>query len=207
VEEKLIRNVIFDLGNVLLTYDPLNYLRGIYDENKAEVLYKCIFASGEWLDLDRGSMDYPEAVEIISRKNPELRDCIKSVFDSWPRLLSPIHGSVEILKRLKKKGFGVYLLSNFHKQAYNEVFNKYGFLQLFDGIVISSDILMIKPEKEIFLHTCSKYGLEPEESVFIDDTAMNVAAARELGFTAIQFNNPEQLFKDLRKIIDTGLEV
>jgi len=193
------------LGNVLLTYNPLNYLRGIYDENKAQALYKCIFAGSEWLDLDRGSMDYAEAVETISCRNPGLGDCIKSVFDGWTCLLSPIHGSVEILKRLKQKGYGVYLLSNFHKQAYNEVFGKYDFLQLFDGIVISSDILMIKPEKEIFLHTCSKYGLKPEESVFIDDTAMNVAAARELGFTAVQFTNPEQLSKDLSTIMDMGL--
>ena len=189
----MIHNIVSDLGNVLLRYEPLKFLQNKYDMKKAEKLYKYIFLSQEWLDLDRGVINYDEAIDIISGRYPEYHDSIKYLINNWIQLLSPIEGSIELLESLKEKGYKIYLLSNWHKQSFEVVYKKYNLLKNFDGMVISSDVYLLKPEPQIFINLCSKYEIKPEESVFIDDMVLNVDVAKELGFKGIQFFSPEQL--------------
>jgi len=193
----MIQNIVFDLGNVLLSFKPMIFLQKMYDTEKAENLYKCIFLSKEWLDLDRGIIESDEAIDIISKRCPEYYDNIKDVINYWTQILTPIQGSIDILESLKEKGYKTYLLTNFHKKAFEEVSRKHDFLKNFDGRVVSSDVLLLKPEKEIFTNLCKKYGIKPEESVFIDDTAENVVAAKEIGFKTAYFESPEQLRNEL----------
>lgn len=195
----MIRNIIFDLGNVLLSFQPIEYLTSkLSDSNKVNEIYDIIFKSSEWLDLDRGIIDEAQAVNNFCLRSPENESHIRSCMENWYALLSPIDKSVEILKEVKAKGYNTYILSNFHEQAFQYVTSKHDFFKDFDGEVISYREKLLKPESEIYMKFVTNYGLEPEESLFIDDTEINVNGASKLGFNVIQFKSPEQLREELK---------
>jgi HAD superfamily hydrolase (TIGR01509 family) len=195
----LIRNIIFDLGNVLLDFKPVAYLDRKYGSGEiAEKLYKEVFCSREWIELDRGTLTADEAIEQISVRNSDIAPYIKVIMNDWDEILTPIDGTIRILTELKKKGsFKLYLLSNFHMSAFLRVSEKHDFFNLFDGMVISSHLKKIKPDPEIFKHLIDSYELNPQETVFIDDVQDNTEAALKLGIGVIQFTTPEALRKEL----------
>ena len=194
------KNIVFDLGKVLVDFEPLKYLNTLYAPEKVQLLHDTIFLSQEWLDLDRGTITNEEAIEIINSRCPSEKESIQHILYNWPQILTPIQGSIDILKTLKKQGYSLYLLSNFHKEAFNEVFKKYKFFENFDGKVVSYEVSLLKPEKKIYLHLCSTYNIKPEETLFIDDTLVNIIVAKELGFKTIHFRNPKQLMQALKYI-------
>ncbi len=200
----IMRNIIFDLGRVLLNFEPIKYLQTLYPPEKVQMLHENIFLSKEWLDLDRGIITNEEAIRIITKRCPDDEKDIKNVINNWPQILTPIEGSIKILAALKRQGYPLYLLSNFHKEAFNQVLEKYAFFKSFDGKVVSYQVSLLKPEKEIYVHLCNKYNLKAETSLFIDDTLANIHAAKKLGFETIQFKNSKQLSQKLNhmKIID-----
>lgn len=189
-----IDTVIFDLGNVLLSFDPIAYLRqDIKDEVVLKQIGKEIFASKEWLQLDRGTMDEETFIQIISKRLPEHEQLIKGKLENWEQILVPIPTSVEIIPKLKEQGYNLYILSNFHKQAFKNVYKKYDFFKYFDGRVISSDWQLLKPEKEIYQKLMDLYDIDPQRSVFIDDSKDNTDAAQALGFHTIHFQKSGQI--------------
>jgi FMN phosphatase YigB (HAD superfamily) len=195
----LIKNIIFDLGNVLLNFQPIEYLSNkISDKEKVAEIYEIIFRSKEWLDLDRGVISESEAIEVFCRRNPENDHLIRTCMDNWCDMFTPIEGSVEILKQLKAKGYKTYILSNFHELAFEYVAKEHDFFKHFDGGIISYREKLLKPEGEIYMKLSEIHGLNPQESLFIDDTEVNVAGARESGFHAIHFKNPEQLLEAMK---------
>ncbi len=195
----MICNIVFDLGNVLLDFKPMAYLGKKYGTGEiAEKLYREIFCSKEWILLDRGTLTSDEAIEQISARNSDIAPYIRVIMNDWDEILTPIDGTIEILNQLKKKGvFKLYLLSNFHMTAFLRVNEKHDFFKLFDGMVVSSNLKKIKPDPEIFKHLLDSYGLNPQDTVFIDDVLENTEAAHKLGIDAIQFTNPEALRKEL----------
>lgn len=197
----MIKNIIFDIGRVLLEFNPKEYLiRKYKDEALAGSLYSAIFASSEWLDLDKGTVTDEEAVKIFSNRHAEHKIHIEEVMKDWHNLLTPIEGTVELLVSLKNKGYKIILLSNFHLKAFEIMYERYPFFKLADAMVISSKINMLKPSKEIYEHMLSSLSLIPEESLFIDDTLANIEGAAKLHINAIQFENPKQLEKELLRL-------
>ncbi len=132
----MIKNIIFDLGNVLLDFNPRNYLKNKIEEKYIENVYEAIFKSKEWPMLDRGTITEKEAEKNIITRNKEYENEIKEAFNNWYELLTPIQISVQILNSLKKKGYKLYYLSNFHCAAFDYVSDNYDFFKLFDGGVI-----------------------------------------------------------------------
>lgn len=195
----MIKNVIFDLGNVLLSYDPRGYLEKKYDDEKLiNKLFNSVFKSEEWVELDRGSISQQEAVEILTERHgfgSELSD----IFKDWREILQPIKGSIEILEKLKDRGYNLYVLSNFHLEAFKVVSN-YKFFNNFDGLVISAEINAVKPEPEIYRYLLANYAISPEETVFIDDMKANLLGAENFGIKTIRFKNPVQLRGDLQEL-------
>lgn len=190
----MIKNIIFDLGNVLLSFKPLEYLSGkIHDKDKIEEIYKEIFLSEEWVMLDRGVIVEEEAVNRICNRNPENSDLIKACMKNWYELLTPKKEMVHVLKNVKSKGYKTFILSNFHLLAYEDVVKKYDFFQYFDGGLISYEEKLLKPELEIYSKLIEKYKINPEESIFIDDTECNIEAAKKFGFETILFDNMKNL--------------
>jgi len=195
----LIKNIVFDLGNVLLDFDPERYLEALgYQGKVKEQLKSEIFKTDEWLMLDRGTISQEEAVEIWQQRNPDLRGEIADVMTDWEKILTLKKESLEILESLAAKNYNLYILSNFHEKAFTYVSNKYNFFDYFDGKVISADIGMIKPDPEIYEHLLNKFNLEAGTTLFIDDSQKNIAAAINKGIRVIHFKDAASLKEELK---------
>jgi HAD superfamily hydrolase (TIGR01509 family) len=198
----MIKNVIFDIGNVLLEFNPLEYLKRTFnDDNIEKFLYKEVFQCKEWLHLDRGTLTQDEAIKIISLRNPEHEAHIKKCMNNWIDILSPIEGTVKILNELKENGYKLYLLSNFHSLAFETVYSKYEFFKHFDGGIISYKENLLKPESEIYSKLLDTYNLNAEECLFIDDTLVNIETASRFGINTVHFESCEKLRKSLSEFI------
>ena len=194
----MIKNIVFDLGNVLLDFEPDSYLEklGYKGEIKAELMEN-IFGSDEWLMLDRGTISQPEAVEKWQQRNPELKEEIAEVMAGWEKILTLKNDSLEILKSLAEKNYNLYILSNFHKKAFKYVNQKYDFFKYFDDRVISAEVQMVKPEAQIYDYLLNEFDLNPEETLFIDDSKENIKAALEKKIRVIHFKDAESLSEEL----------
>ncbi len=198
----MVKNIIFDIGNVLLEFKPLDYLKRTFnDENLEKLLYKEIFQCEEWVHLDRGILTQDEVVKLISLRNPKYEVHIKKCMDNWIEILTPIEGTVKILSKLKENGYKLYLLSNFHSLAFETVYSKYDFFKYFDGGIISYKEKLLKPENKIYTKLLDTYNLNAEECLFIDDTLVNIEAANILGINTLHFESYETLKKSLDKFI------
>lgn len=182
----MIKNIIFDLGNVLVKYSPENFLGKYVKEENKEVFIKEIFKSKEWLELDRGTLSYEDAIEIFAKRVPEERESIEKLFrENISSCISPIEENVKIMRELKRNGYSVYILSNFHQPAFEYIKENWDFISEFDGDVVSCYYHYIKPEKEIYETILKKYNLIPSETVFIDDVETNIEGAKEFGIEGI----------------------
>lgn len=197
----MIKNIIFDIGNTLLSFNPMGYLKKeLNDDTVINTLYETIFKSPEWVSLDRGTLTQEEAVEKFCSRQPSLKNEIKQVMEKWERILTPMDESIKLLKYLKSTGCRIYLLSNFHEKAFEYIFDKYSFIKNADGMVISCQVKLLKPEKEIYQALLEKYSLIPEESLFIDDFDKNIEAARELGINGICFKDAKAVYEYVDKL-------
>ncbi|MFT8316351.1 MAG: HAD family phosphatase [Clostridium sp.] len=198
----MINNIIFDLGNVLLDFKPVEYLRTKFDdEEKIQEIFEEIFLSEEWPMLDRGVITEEEAIDrICSRSNGNV-ELIKFVMCNWYEMFTPIEDTVIALKKLKDKGYKIYYLSNFHMLSFESVTKRYEFFKYFDGGVVSYEEKALKPEEDIYKRLVERYEIHPEESIFIDDIAVNIEGAKKLGFETIHFNSIEDL-KNLQSLFE-----
>lgn len=193
----MFKNIIFDIGNVLLEFNPKEYLKSKIEESKVEEVHKEIFQSEEWAMLDRGTISEEDAIKVITSRSNGNEERIKLAFENWYDILNPIDKTIEILKNLKKAGYKVYYLSNFHLIAFEHVTSKHDFFNVFDGGVVSYEEKYIKPEVEIYNKIIEKYKLNTNESIFIDDLEENINKAKEVGIETILFKSPEKLLISL----------
>ncbi|MFO7794699.1 MAG: HAD family hydrolase [Promethearchaeati archaeon] len=198
----MIKNIIFDLGNVLINFKPDKFLLNFTkDRKKIKNFVNDVPKSKIWFDLDRGKFSINQAYEIFLKKYPEYKELLKKFFedDRWMDMLTPITQNVEIVKLLKKEGYNLYILSSFIKEAFEYIESRYTFLSLFDGRVISYQEGMIKPEKEIYQILLKRYNLRPEECLFIDDHKIILEPAKKLGMKVIHYQNSKDLREELIK--------
>jgi len=195
----MVKNIIFDIGNVLLNYKPEEYLKlKIIESDKILEVHKEMFESKEWLMLDRGMITEEEAKDIIIKRSSENGHLIKIAFENWYELFTPIEDSVNILNELKNADYKVYFLSNFHLSAFENVIKRYNFFKIFDGGVVSYKEQQLKPEEGLYNRLLEKYQIKPEESIFIDDTKANIEVAKKLNFNTIPFKSSKDLREKLR---------
>jgi putative hydrolase of the HAD superfamily len=193
------KNIIFDIGNVLLSFNPIEYLNSkIQQPDKVLEVHKELFQSEEWIMLDRGTITEEEAKNAIINRSIDNGDLIKLSFEDWYDILTPIEPSVEVLKLLKNSNYKVYFLSNFHLLAFEHILEKYDFFKLFDGGIVSYKEKLIKPDEAIYIRLIEKYDLKPEESIFIDDVEENVEGAKNLGINTILLKDPNLLKEHLK---------
>ena len=182
----MIRNIIFDLGNVLISFRPDEYLKNNnYPEEKRDIILKDIFMSPEWLLLDNGTIDIKEAIERIEKKSILKRADIVSVFNKRTEIMFPLDDNVKMLPALRKEGFKLYYLSNFPVDTFFEIKNSYSFFKYFDGGIISAEVKHSKPDPAFYLILMEKYNLKAEECFFIDDIEVNVKTAEALGMECL----------------------
>ena len=196
----MIRNVVFDLGRGLVNFEPKELLEQLFScPDDVEELYRIVFESAEWLMIDRGVITYDEAKERLANQHPHRTNEINVILDSWFPILTPIQSSVKLVHTFKAQGFGLYVISNFHRAAFDYIYSQYDWLQLFDGIVLSCDTKSLKPEPHIYQTLLNSQGLIPGECVFIDDAPANVEGARQAGMHAVQYLSPDQIRRELKE--------
>ena len=199
----MIKNIIFDIGNVLLKFEPKKYLTNLFNNKEIEeLLFNEIFKSDEWLMLDRGSISETEATSIFIERIPERNIDINLCMSNWKSILVPINENVEVLKSLHIKGYNLYILSNFHKAAYNHILDSHDFFSLFHGGAISFEENLLKPNIEFFNILLDRYALNPSECLFIDDTLDNITAASSLGVNVIHYTGDFLLKDKISSFID-----
>lgn len=185
----MIKNVVFDLGNVLLEFTPEKIVDDyVLKKSKKEAIYDNIFNSKEWIMLDKGTISQKQATRRFVDRQPNNKNEIIKIMDNWISYLKPINKNISVLKDLANKEINLYILSNFHEKAFLEVKQKYDFFDLFDGKVVSFQVNIIKPEDKIYKTLISKYQINPQNTLFIDDSFNNIKAANKLQFKTIHFN-------------------
>jgi putative hydrolase of the HAD superfamily len=185
----MIRNLVFDLGNVLISFVPSDYLvKKNYPGTIRNTILKDIFQSDEWKMLDNGDITVSEAIESIAPKSSLRREEIALVFSFRRDIMFPLDENARLLPGLRKKGFKLYYLSNFPLDVFEEIKNDYYFFRHFDGGIISSEVKLSKPDVRIYECLFRKYGLIPSESLYIDDLEENVRAAESAGMPGMTTN-------------------
>lgn len=186
----MIKNVIFDMGNVLIYFLPELYIEqlGVKEEDSG-ILLREVFRRVEWVRLDHGTITEAEAVESICRRvPPRLHKAVEDlVFRWWARPLSPVPGMKELLAELKEKGFKLYLLSNASIQQC-KYHDRIPGAEYLDGRIVSAEHKLLKPQKEIYQLLLETYGLQAEECLFVDDSPLNVEGAYCAGIRGIVFD-------------------
>ncbi len=199
----MIKNVIFDLGNVLLNFNSGNIISDhIKDEKLHQKISENIFESQEWIKLDKGEISASKATEIFIERQPENKKLIKEIMHNWKLYLTPIEPNLDVLNELANKSLNLYVLSNFHKEAFEVVYDKYDFFRYFDGMIISYQVKAIKPDRLIYKKLIDRFDILPKNSLFIDDSFKNIQAAEKLGFKTIHFNDNISLEKEVYKYIE-----
>ena len=184
----MIKNVIFDFGQVLIRFVPYD-IAACYTDNEEDrrLLERVVFDRKYWEKQDAGKITNEEMITSVCRDLPEhLHKTAADIVCTWIDHLPPIPGMEELLLDLRKAGKGLYLLSNIGKTFIAKK-DEFPILKRFDGCIFSADVGYIKPAKEIFDCLCKTYHLTPAECIFIDDNADNVAAAKSFGIDALQF--------------------
>ncbi|MFN8241996.1 MAG: HAD family phosphatase [Bacteroidales bacterium] len=198
----MIRNIVFDLGNVLLNWNPeQHFIRKGLSHEEREVILSEVFRAPEWPMLDNGDLSLWEAVERISVRSTLNTDQILAAFNSRLEILFPLDFNIKLLPGLKKAGFKLYYLSNFPEDIFDEVTAKNSFFTLFDGGIISARVRLSKPDPEIFRHLAGNYNLEYGETLFIDDIKTNVDAAVSLGMKGIHLKDQTGLRAHLEELL------
>lgn len=196
----MIKNIIFDMGNVLILFDRNVFLNRLdVDAEDKALLYREVFASVEWAQMDRGSKTEITALESICKRLPErLHKAAEEMVFRWDLPLIPIPGMYALVEELKEKGYGVYLLSNASVRQH-EYWPRIEASRFFDGTLISADEHVMKPQPEIYRLCMERFGLTAEESFFVDDMAHNVEGAIFCGLSGAVFHGDAALLrKELR---------
>ncbi|MGC9326290.1 MAG: HAD family hydrolase [Candidatus Hinthialibacter sp.] len=189
-----IQNIIFDIGSVLLTFNPRQFMRDLFaDPERADALLRLTIQSPEWRELDSGRLSIEQAIQIFKQREPSFAPDVDLFFQHWLEMFQPIDETIRLLTPLKRRGYQLYILSNFIRESFYALQPVLSFLDQFDGVVVSFKIGMVKPEREIYEHLLSKFHLDPQECLFIDDMEANVRGAQNVGVNAILFESPQQL--------------
>ena len=188
-----IRNVIFDMGQVLLKFTPERIFSPFFpDPKELARVREVIFDSGEWAAIDTGLVSEEEKVEGWIRALPEHERAIRAMMAEWYRGMEPVEGMEELILELKGEGYRCYLLSNTSERFF-EYAHDVPVLCLLDGYVISAVERLSKPDPAIFELTLSRFGLRAEESFFVDDNAQNIQSAEACGICGFCFEEYDVL--------------
>jgi putative hydrolase of the HAD superfamily len=198
----MIKNILFDLGNVLISFKPAEYFeKNKYPENIKNTILSDIFESNEWLLLDNGEISTSDAIEAISRRSSLNKNEIAHIFNLRTDLMFPLDTNVRLLPELKKRGFRLYFLSNFPSDIFDEIRSGYYFFKYFDGGLISAVAKSSKPDVGIYKSIMEKYSLIANECLFIDDIEKNVKTAESLGMKGIATNGSLEISKEIEKAL------
>ncbi|MBQ3911590.1 MAG: HAD family phosphatase [Lachnospiraceae bacterium] len=205
----MIKNIVFDIGNVLAAFRWRDYIKelGFSDEaewqpgGKAWRLAEATTKNALWREVDRGVMPLDDIITAMIATDPEMEDAIRLFFADRRRLVMEYDYSAGWLSELKSRGYKVYLLSNYSEDHYEYISTHFKFFGLEDGRVISWQEKVLKPDARIYNILLGRYGLKPEECVFLDDTSENIDGAVAVGMQGIVFKDYAQGRAELEALL------
>ncbi len=197
----MIKNVIFDIGNVLVNFRWKEYLveKGFEPEIIKRIV-KASVASPYWDEFDRGVLSEEEAMNLFIGLDPGIEKELHEAYDSIVGMITRREDAIPWVKNLKAAGYNVYYLSNFSEKAYNECHDTLDFMEYMDGGIMSFREHVIKPDATIYTMLLERYNLVADECAFIDDTERNITAANQLGIHGIVHNSYEETVSELKKL-------
>ncbi|HYC40566.1 MAG TPA: HAD family phosphatase [Chitinophagaceae bacterium] len=197
-----IRAVVFDLGGVLIDWNPRYVYRQIFPTEEEVEWFLENITTLAWNEQQDAGYPIAQATEELVARHPEWESQIRAYYERWKEMLAdPIAGSVELFRKLKENSrLKFYALTNWSAELFPYALENFYFLQWFDGIVVSGEEKMRKPQPEIFRLLLERYGLQAGDTLFVDDNLRNVKAAEAIGLPALHFSSPQTLEKDFRRL-------
>jgi 2-haloacid dehalogenase len=197
-----IDTIIFDLGNVLIDWNPRYLYRKLFKTEEEVSWFLENICTPAWNDEQDGGRSFEEATALLLAKHPEWSVPINAWYGRWHETISgPVHGTVEILKTFKENsGYRLYALTNWSDQTFPWALETFEFLHWFEGIVISGVEKTRKPFPDFYHILLNRYAIDPAKALFIDDNIKNIEGAKAVGLNTIHFQSPEQLRSDLQKM-------
>ena len=201
-----IDTIIFDLGGVLIDWNPRYVYRKIFKTEQEIEWFLENVTTPDWNENQDAGYPLHKATEELVAKHPEWEPEIKAYYGRWLEMLGDqIHETVEILQQLKHTGkYRLYALTNWSAETFPHALERFEFFKLFEGVVVSGEEKMRKPSAEFYKIILDRYRLDPSTTVFIDDSLRNVKGAEAVGITGIHFHNPSQLKEELGRL---GIEI
>lgn len=199
----MIKNIIFDVGKVLVEWEPETALRklGVREEAIAPILEATV-ESDEWYEMDKSVLGDEEQLEHFLRKAPAYEKEIRLFWDHLNLAIWQYDYARPWMQELKERGYRLYILSNYARRTFAQTKEKLAFLEDVDGSLFSFEVHHIKPDPDIYRILLQKFHLTPQECVFLDDRAENVEAAKQLGIWAFQFTGYEAAVKALEELLE-----
>jgi 2-haloacid dehalogenase len=191
--------VVFDLGGVLIDWDPRHLYRKLFAGDDAAMEYfLATVCTHEWNRRQDAGRSFAEGAQLLKAEHPDKAELIDAYYSRFDEMMAgPIAGSVEILADLRDRGTPLYGLTNWSAETYPAALKRFAFLRWFRGILVSGDIQLVKPDPRIFALLIERFAVEPQRTVYIDDVEANVAAARPFGIHPIHFTTPARLREEL----------
>lgn len=197
------RNVIFDLGGVVLEWNPDAILEGYYTDPSARAAMKsALFKHPDWLQMDRGTLSESEVLMRLQQRTGRPAEELQRLFEAIRSSLKPKTDTVALLRSLAQRQVPLYCLSNMAASTFSFLREQHAFWDAFRGIVISGEIKMAKPEREIFEYLLRRYALSAAETVFVDDHPPNIQAAQALGLHTVWFRDAGQCAQELERLLE-----
>jgi 2-haloacid dehalogenase len=196
------KNIVFDIGGVLVDSNPRYLYKDYFDNNREMEYFLKNICSPEWnLEQDKGR-SLTEGTHILLNKFPEYHSLIQIFYEKYEKMLkSDIPETVSILYKLKAK-YKIYGLTNWSAETFEIAYAKFPFFKEFDGIVISGQEKILKPDKKIYYRLLERYNLNAENTIYIDDNIDNIRTAEEIGMYSIHFENARKLENELSLIME-----
>ena len=198
-----IDTVVFDLGGVLIDWNPDYVFRTIFEDEAAMRWFYNNICTPAWNEEQDAGRPLREATELLVAQFPEHEENIRAYYDRWEEMLGgPIHGTVEVLRKLKDSNqFKLYALTNWSHETFPVALQRYDFLHWFDGRLVSGEEKTRKPFPEIYELLVKRFNIDPTRAIYIDDNQRNLEPAAQLGFKTIHFQSAEQFREVLRGMI------
>ena len=192
-----IRNIIMDLGGVMLEWNPDHLLTRFQPEPELRGRLRAAIFGPDWRLFDRGRLSEAELIERLATGSGQTRDELLEIIAAVRESLLEKPDTVKLVRALQQRGLDIYCLSNMPGPMYEHLRRRHTFWDVFRGVVISGEIQMMKPEPEIYMHLLERFGLRAQECVFVDDLQVNVDAAKSVGLHSIRFQNATQCQMEL----------
>jgi putative hydrolase of the HAD superfamily len=196
-----VRNVIMDLGGVLLEWNPDELLKPFQPDPELRRQLRSSVFSHDWRQFDRGQLTEAELHARLTIATGHSHETVGAIIDAARGCLREKPETVKLVRTLRQRGFNLFCLSNMPGPFYQDLRRRHDFWDVFHGVVISGEIQMMKPEAQIYRHLLERFDLLAHESVFVDDLQPNVDAAKAVGLHAICFRNATQCEQELEALL------